>query len=262
MTSSTYRTSSSREWQGHDQPVKAPLASERRAELVARLGAVRARLADACATVGREPRDVTIVAVTKTFPAADIAGLADIGVTDIGENRDQEARAKIAELSASSWQVPPLRWHFVGRLQTNKCRSVASYADVVHSVDRIEVASALAAGAQRAERDLSVFAQVSLDEDPARGGVVPARLGELADQIAAQQRLTLVGVMAVAPLGADPDAAFDRLAAISAGLQTEHPEANAISAGMSEDFEAAIRHGATHLRLGSALLGRRTPTFG
>jgi pyridoxal phosphate enzyme (YggS family) len=242
--------------------VSAPLDPERRAELVARLGTVRVRLADACASVGRDPHDVTIVAVTKTFPAIDIAGLASIGVTDIGENRDQDARTKIAELSASRWELPPLRWHFVGRLQTNKCRSVARYAHVVHSVDRVEVASALADGALRAERQLSVFAQVSLDENPARGGVVPSRLGELADQIAAHERLTLVGVMAVAPLGADPDAAFERLAVISAGLQNEHPATSAISAGMSEDLEAAVRHGATHVRVGSALLGRRPPTFG
>lgn len=245
-----------------DQPVSAPLDPERRAELVTHLGAVRARLAEACAGVGRDPHDVTIVAVTKTFPAADIAGLASIGVADIGENRDQDARAKIAELAASTWELPPLRWHFVGRLQSNKCRSVARYAHVVHSVDRVEVASALAAGAQRAERELSVFAQVSLDEDPARGGVVPARLGELADHIASQERITLIGVMAVAPLGADPDAAFERLASISAGLQNEHPDARAISAGMSEDLEAAVRHGATHVRVGSALLGRRTPNIG
>jgi pyridoxal phosphate enzyme (YggS family) len=245
-----------------DKPVSAPLDPERRAELVARLGAVRARLADACASVGRNPRDVTIVAVTKTFPAIDIAALASIGVTDIGENRDQDARAKIAELSASTWELPPLRWHFVGRLQTNKCRSVARYAHVVHSVDRDEVASALAAGAQRAERQLSVFAQVSLDDDPARGGVVPGRLGELADHIATQEQLTLIGLMAVAPLGADPDAAFERLATISARLQNEHPAGSAISAGMSEDLEAAIRHGATHVRVGSALLGRRATNFG
>lgn len=262
MTTSTYRTSSNPELGSHDRVVSTPLAPERRAELVANLGALRARLADACASVSREPHDVTIVAVTKTFPAADIVGLADIGVTDIGENRDQEARAKIAELAASSWRLPPLRWHFVGRLQTNKCTSVARYAHVVHSVDRIAVASALAAGAHRAKRQLSVFAQVSLDEDPARGGVVPDRLGELADRIAEQERLTLVGIMAVAPLGADPDAAFERLAAISAGLRHNHPQAGAISAGMSEDLEAAVRHGATHVRVGSALLGRRAPTFG
>ncbi len=245
-----------------DQPVSAPLDPERRAELVARLGAVRVRLTDACADVGRDPHDVTIVAVTKTFPAIDIAGLASIGVTDIGENKDQEARAKIAELAASRWELPPLRWHFVGRLQTNKCRSVARYADVVHSVDRVEVASALAAGAQRAERQLSVFAQVSLDEAPVRGGVVPGRLGELADHIAAQESLSLIGVMAIAPLDADADAAFDRLAAISARLQNDHPAASAISAGMSEDLEAAVRHGATHVRVGSALLGRRTTNIG
>ena len=242
--------------------MSAPLDPERRAQLVARLGAVRARLSDASASVGRDPHDVTIVAVTKTFPALDIAGLASIGVTDIGENRDQDARAKIAELAASRWELPPLRWHFVGRLQTNKCRSVARYAHVVHSVDRVEVASALADGAQRADRQLLVFAQVSLDENPDRGGVLPSRLGDLADDITAQERLTLLGVMAVAPLGEDPDVAFERLATISAGLQNEHPAASAISAGMSEDLEAAVRHGATHVRVGSALLGRRAPNIG
>lgn len=238
---------------------------ERRAELAAGLGAVRARLSDACASVGRDPREITLVAVTKTFPAADVVGLASIGVRDIGENRDQEARAKVAEVSALAASTPELatlRWHFIGRLQTNKARSVARYAAAVHSVDRIELAAALAAGAQREQRQVDVFAQVSLDEDPGRGGVQPDRLGELADHIAAQQPLTLVGVMAVAPLGADPAAAFGRLAAISVGLRHDHPAAAAISAGMSDDLEAAVRHGATHLRIGSALLGRRSTTFG
>lgn len=238
-----------------------PLDPDRRAELVAALAAVRSRLVDACSAAGRDPHTITLVAVTKGFPASDIASLATLGVTDIGENRDQEARAKVAELAG--WpELSPLRWHFVGRLQTNKCRSIARYADVVHSVDRAEVATALAAGAQRAGRQLDVFAQVSLDDDPARGGVVAGELAGLADHIAAQDALRLLGVMAVAPLGADPDAAFERLAGIAARLRADHPDAVAISAGMSADLEAAVRNGATHVRVGSALLGRRTPTFG
>jgi pyridoxal phosphate enzyme (YggS family) len=256
MTSLTFRTFSSHE------PVSAPLDPSRRAELVAALAAVRRRLADACAEVGRDPRSITLIAVTKGFPASDIASLATIGVTDIGESRDQEARAKTAELSAAAWELPGLTWHFVGRVQTNKGRSIARYADVVHSVDRTEVATALASGAFRAQRRLDVFAQVSLDDDPARGGVVAADLRRLADHITTQEALRLLGVMAIAPLHADPDAAFQRLAAIAAQLRADHPDANAISAGMSADFEAAVRHGATHVRVGSALLGRRAPDFG
>jgi hypothetical protein len=242
--------------------VSASLDADRRAELVAALAATQARLAHACAAVGRDPRAVTLIAVTKGFPASDVASLASLGVTDIGENRDQEARAKIAELAASTWDVPPLRWHFVGRLQTNKCRSVARYADVVHSVDRVEVASALASGALRADRYLDVFVQASLDGNTARGGATIEGLAELADHVAAQQLLRLLGVMAVAPLGAGPEEEFERLAGISGRLRERHPDAVAISAGMSADLEAAVRHGATHVRVGSALLGRRTFTFG
>ncbi|HEY7046139.1 MAG TPA: YggS family pyridoxal phosphate-dependent enzyme [Jatrophihabitantaceae bacterium] len=242
--------------------MSAPLDPDRRAELVAGLAGVRGRLAAACEEVGRDPRAITLVAVTKTFPASDVASLATLGVTDIGENRDQEAKAKVAEVAASAWDIPPLTWHFVGRLQTNKARSVARYAQVVHSVDRAEVATALAAGAERAERNLDVFAQVSLDDDPARGGVLARDLGRLADHIAGLAPLRLLGLMAVAPLRADPDEAFERLAAIAERLRADHPDAVAISAGMSADLEPAVRHGATHVRVGSALLGRRPPIFG
>lgn len=238
--------------------------SRRRAELVARLAAVRGRLSDACAGVGRDPRAVTLVAITKGFPASDIAALAGIGVTDIGENRDQEARAKIAELAqhAVEWQLPPLRWHFVGTVQTNKARFVARYAHVVHSVDRPSLVTALDAAAHRAGRTLDVFAQVSLDAQPGRGGVLPGELLALADQIAAASALRLRGVMAIAPLDADPDPAFARLAELSAQLAANYPDAIGISAGMSGDLEAAIRHGATHVRIGTALLGRRSVNVG
>jgi pyridoxal phosphate enzyme (YggS family) len=244
--------------------VSAPLDPQRRAELVATLAAVRGRLVDACVSVNRDVRTVTMIAVTKGFPASDVLDLAALGVTDFGESRDQEAKAKLAEVEreAPDWQPQAARWHFVGKVQTNKCRSIAGYASVVHSVDRAPVVSALAAGAERAERTIDVFAQVSLDGDPARGGVVGDQLTALADQISAAQSLRLVGVMAIAPLGVDPDSAFERLAAVSAGLRERHPDATSISAGMSADFEAAIRHGATHVRIGTALLGRREGTFG
>jgi PLP dependent protein len=236
----------------------------RRAELVTALGAVRARIADACAAAGRDAHDVTLVAITKTFPASDVAILAGIGVTDVGENRDQEAAPKVtatAELLGAD--VPPPRWHFVGQLQSRKCRSVASYAAAVHSVDRAGLAVRLAAGAAAAHRSgLEIFVQVSLDGDPQRGGVVADAVAEVAAAVADQPQLSLRGVMTVLPLGMDPDSGFAQLAEVSRGLRETYPDADAISAGMSHDLEAAVRHGATHVRVGTALLGRREQVFG
>jgi pyridoxal phosphate enzyme (YggS family) len=247
----------------------AQLDGERRAELVGSLGAVRARIADACIAAGRDPHSVTLIAVTKTRPAADVATLATLGVLDIGENRDQEASAKVAEVAelrrtgAGDDRTAQLRWHFIGRLQSRKARSVATYAHAVHSVDRPELVEQLAAGITRAGRDrIDVFIQVSLDGDPERGGVLGDGVEALADAIAARSQLQLRGVMAVAPMTADPGAAFADLAEVSARLRSAHPQAVAISAGMSVDLEAAIAHGSTHVRVGSALLGRRSPVFG
>lgn len=221
-------------------------------ELAANLAAVRARIAAACVGAGRDPADVRLVAVTKTFPAADVRRLAGLGVTDVGENRDAEAAGKVAALGDL-----PLRWHFVGQLQTNKAASVAGYAYWVHSVDRPRLVDALAVGAARAGRRVGCLLQVSLDGAPGRGGVAPAALAELAAAVAVRAELRLAGVMALAPLGADPDAAFARLATLAAALRQAYPDATAVSAGMSSDLEAAIRHGATHVRVGTALLGGR-----
>jgi hypothetical protein len=168
----------------------------------------------------------------------------------------------LAELAQSGEETDPassVRWHFVGQLQTNKARSVAQYAHAVHSLDRPDLAAALQLGAARVERRLEVFLQVSLDGDPQRAGVAPEALVRLADEVATRDRLRLAGVMAVAPLGAEPGPAFARLAELSQQLQASHPGAGAISAGMSADFAVALAHGATHLRIGSALLGRRSP---
>jgi PLP dependent protein len=232
-----------------------PTDDPRTAEIAAGLAAVRDRIAAACAAAGRDPAGVTLIGVTKTFPAADVRRLLHLGVTDVGENRDQEAAGKAAELAGE-----PVRWHFLGQLQRNKANSVAAYASVVHSVDRPEIAAALARGIRRAGRGpLRVLIQVSLDGDPARGGVTAAALPTLAAGIAATADLLLAGVMAVAPLDAEPAAAFARLAEITADLRAVHPDAKVISAGMSGDLEAAIRHGATHVRIGTALLGGRTP---
>jgi pyridoxal phosphate enzyme (YggS family) len=238
-------------------------ASHRRAELVGSLAAVRARVADACVAAGRSAQEVTLIAVTKTYPAEDVAALAELGVFDVGESRDQEASAKAAAVRELVPDPDRLRWHFVGRLQSRKARSVAGYATAVHSVDRPELVERLSAAVASLERSaLGVFVQVSLDGDPARGGVAMPDVPGLADQVASAAGLELLGLMAVAPMDAEPDVAFADLAACAARLRELHPDATAISAGMSGDLEAAIRHGATHVRVGTALLGRRSVDFG
>jgi len=234
----------------------------REEEIAAGLAAVRERIAAACAAAMRDPAEVTLVVVTKTYPATDIQVLAKLGVTDVGENRDQEAAPKAGEVAAAGAQV---RWHFVGQLQRNKCRSVVEYADVVHSVDGVRLARALAGAAERhRERPLDVLVQVSIDGDPARGGAVvgatvdPDRdFDRVALTVAEGSRLRLAGVMAVAPVHWSAEAAFERLAEVAARLRAAHPEATAVSAGMSADLEPAIAHGATHVRIGSAVLGTR-----
>jgi pyridoxal phosphate enzyme (YggS family) len=224
----------------------------RREDLAANLSAVRERIAKACEAAGRSPDEITLVAVTKTFPASDVRLLAGLGVTDVAENRDQEAAPKAAECGDLG-----LTWHFVGQLQTNKARSVVSYSDVVHSVDRARLVTALSRAAAGAGRSLRCLIQVSLDDAEGRGGVRPDGVHALADAIAAAEALELGGVMAVAPLGADPAPAFDRLAEISLSLRREYPTAKTVSAGMSADMEQAIGSGATHVRVGTALLGGR-----
>jgi hypothetical protein len=235
----------------------------RRAQLAASLDAVRGRIARACAAAGRDPGSVTLVAVTKTYPASDVELLAGLGVTDIGENRDQEASAKVAEVVAAGVKV---RWHFVGKLQRNKAKSVVRYADVVESVDSLRLAGALDdASRQHRSTPLDVLVQVSIDGDPARGGAVADApdldrdLWRVADAVAASEGLRLRGVMAVAPLDWDPDRAFATLAALAARLTADHPGATVVSAGMSGDLEQAVRHGATHVRIGTSLLGKRNP---
>jgi pyridoxal phosphate enzyme (YggS family) len=225
----------------------------RRAELAANLAAVRARIDTACAIAGRDVKDVTLIAVTKTFPADDVRLLAGLGVAEVAENRDRDAAPKAAATADL-----PLTWHFVGQLQTNKVRSVVSYADVVQSVDRSKLVSALSAAAVRAGRTVRCLVQVALDDAQGRGGAPREQAPALADEIVAAAGLELGGVMAVAPLGADPLPAFARLADVAARIQLDHPDATVISAGMSGDLEQAIACGATHVRIGTALLGGRS----
>ncbi|NES12253.1 MULTISPECIES: YggS family pyridoxal phosphate-dependent enzyme [Micromonospora] len=242
----------------------ATVRPDRRAELAAGLARVRARIADACTAAGRDRGEVTLVAVTKTYPAGDVVALAGLGVTDVGENRDQEAAPKAAEAAAAG--ATP-RWHFIGQLQRNKCRSVVRYADVVQSVDSVRLAGALdAAAAAGRDRPLDVLVQVSIDGDPARGGALPGSadpdrgLDPVAEAVAGAGALRLAGLMAVAPLGWEPERAFARLAEVTRRFRDGFPEATVLSAGMSGDLEIAIGYGATHVRVGSALLGMR-PTL-
>ncbi len=226
-------------------------------DLRANLAAVRDRIAGATAAAGRtDPADtVDLVVVTKFFPATDVRILAELGVTDVGENRHQEAQAKAAELA----DLAALRWHFIGGLQSNKAAAVAGYASVVESVDRPELLPRLGRGASEAGRTVDVLLQVSLDPPgrPGRAGVAPADLAALAAAAAETEGVVLRGLMGVAPLGEDPAAAFGRLAEIRDSFLTNHPAASVLSAGMSGDLEQAIAAGATHVRVGSAVLGSR-----
>ena len=231
-------------------------------ELAANLEALEARVRAACQAAGRPRDSVTVVAVTKTFPVRDIALLHALGVRDVGENRDAEAVAKVA--AARDLGLGGLRWHFVGQVQRNKATSVASFADLVHSVDRVRLVAGLERGAARAGRRVGCLVQVDLRDPPSgdgRGGAAPAEVEEVAGAVDGAGHLDLRGVMAVAPLGGDPTRAFAALAEVSRRLRTTYDQAVIVSAGMSGDLEEAIAAGATHLRVGTALLGSR-PSLG
>jgi len=226
----------------------------RREELAAHLEAVRGRIRAACEGAGRDPDEVSLVVVTKFFPESDVRLLAELGVRDVGENRHQEASAKAAACADLG-----LSWHFIGSIQSNKAAAVAAYSDVVESVDRLKLVGGLSRGAAERGRALDCLVQVSLDPpgSAGRGGAAPADVPALAAAIAAAESLRLRGVMAVAPLGRPALPAFERLAEVAASLRAEHPDARVVSAGMSGDLEEAISRGATHVRVGSAVLGPR-----
>ena len=257
-------------------------ADRRLAELAVGLERTRARISAACAAAGRDESELTLIAVTKTYPAADVLALASMGVTDFGENRDQEAAPKAAEVAAAfaaagpaappvtgraapATAGKPVTWHFIGQLQSNKAHSVVGYAAVVHSVDRVRLVRHLGAaafatpGRNSCGTAVLCLVQVSLDGDPSRGGVPADGARALAEAIEAEPGLALGGLMAVAPLGMDPVAAFAPLRHLSAVVRSVNPLATVISAGMSGDLEAAVACGATHLRIGTALLGNRRP---
>ena len=218
--------------------------------LAERYNATIADVAAAARDNGRDPSSITTIVVTKFHPAALVRELAALGARDVGENRHQEAAAKAAETLELG-----LTWHFIGQLQSNKAAAALEYARVIHSVDRGSLVDALA----KTGLPVEVFLQLNLTDDPQRGGVQPAALGELAQRVLASDSLTLRGIMAVAPLGEDPAAAFDRVRAASTRLVELAPQATDLSIGMSGDFREAIAAGATHLRIGTAITGNRPP---
>ncbi|MFF7869841.1 YggS family pyridoxal phosphate-dependent enzyme [Streptomyces qaidamensis] len=234
--------------------------TDRKDELAANLAKVERRIADACAAAGRARDEVTLIVVTKTYPASDVRILAELGVRHVAENRDQDAAPK-----AEACSDLPLTWHFVGQLQTNKVRSVVGYADFVQSVDRSKLVASLSKEAVRAGRELGCLIQVALDAGESgrgeRGGTGPGGIGELADLVAGAPGLRLDGLMTVAPLTGEyagrEQAAFERLMVLSTDLRRSHPAATMVSAGMSTDLEQAVAAGATHVRVGSAVLGVR-----
>ncbi|MFJ4962154.1 YggS family pyridoxal phosphate-dependent enzyme [Streptomyces sp. NPDC088729] len=234
--------------------------TDRKEQLAANLARVEERIASACAGAGRARDEVTLIVVTKTYPASDVRILHELGVRHVAENRDQDAAPKATACADLS-----LTWHFVGQLQTNKVRSVASYADVVQSVDRVRLVTALSAAAARGERVLGCLVQVALDAESGergeRGGVAPDGIEELAAAVDAAPGLRLDGLMTVAPLAGPyagrQRAAFDRLMECASRLRADRPAANMVSAGMSADLEDAVAAGATHVRVGTAVLGDR-----
>ena len=222
------------------------------ASLAARLESVKLGLADAAKRAGRSPDDLTLIVVTKFHPASLVSDLAELGVRDVGENRHQEAQLKSAELAELD-----LRWHFIGQLQTKKARQAAQYAHAIHSIDRERLVDALATA--DVATPIEAFVQLNLTDDPGRGGAAPAELERIAERVLETPTLRLRGVMAVAPLPEEEEAAsaLARLREYSERLRALAPGASDISAGMTHDYVEAIDAGATHLRIGSAITGNR-----
>jgi PLP dependent protein len=216
---------------------------------------VRSRIGSAAIAAGRDPESVTLVAVTKAKSAESVRLAATAGVTDFGENYLQEAQVKMDQLADLK-----LKWHFIGGIQSNKTRTIAERFDWVQSVDRFGVARRLSEQRPFHAAPLNVCIQVALVPEPAKGGVPPEGLMELACAIADLPRLRLRGLMCVPP--PQPDAAaeravFARLRAALADLNAKGLKLDTLSMGMSADFESAIAEGATLVRIGTALFGAR-----
>lgn len=226
--------------------------------LAQRLAEVEARISSAVAAANRTRDEIELIVVSKNHPAEMVLELLELGCRSFGENRDQEAKPKAQEVAAAVAEKGlDYHWHFIGQLQSNKVRSALSYAEVVHSLDRQSLLDAIIRVTSEESRSLDVFIQLNLTDDPGRGGIEPANLRQFADQVLAAPQLNLLGVMGVASLDTPPERDFATIQSASEDLQTLAPMAKYISAGMSEDFEVAIGYGATHLRIGSAITGKR-----
>ena len=248
------------------------MTASRAAELAESLAALRSRLEAAARAAGRAVEEIELLPVTKFFPASDVIELHRLGCNEFGESREQEAAKKIAEVSAylaNEGSSARIRWHMIGRVQRNKARAIAGWADTVHAVDGVALAAALGRAATAALDDgrrtdpLNVYVQVSLDGDPARGGVDigrPELVDEVCAAVAGASGLEFVGLMGIPPLGAQPGAAFARLASERERVQADYQQRLGLSAGMSSDLEAAVEHGSTCVRVGTALMGHRPLT--
>ncbi len=221
--------------------------SSRKAEIAQNLQEVKARIHHAAQSASRDPAEIELIVVTKTFPISDLEILRELGESNFGENRDQEASPKA--------QTIPATWHFQGQIQSNKIKSICEWADVIHSISSEKEILKFA----QSSRKHQLFLQVSLDGQVGRGGASPADLAQLAVLVNESSNLELLGLMAVAPLGVEPMKAFADLAQITQGCAAQFPNSKFLSAGMSGDFEAAIKYGATHIRVGSSILGSRSP---
>lgn len=232
----------------------------RESELSQNLAEVSERLSAACRAAGRPTSDVTLLAVTKYFPASDVLALHALGLAEFGEAREPEASRKVAEVEMAG--ANGLRWHMIGRLQSNKAKSIAKWAHVVHSVDSQRLVEAFERGRSAADtpQRLDVLLQLSLDGDPSRGGVVEADLGPLADSVCAASHLRLAGLMAIPPVNAQPERCFAEIARVYGNFASRYPDVNVLSAGMSADLEVAVKYGSTCVRVGTALLGTRALT--
>ena len=219
-------------------------------QIAANLKQVNENIASAAKKAGRSIDEITLIVVTKTFPLSDLEILYELGLREFGENRDQEAVEKVDKLPND------IKWHFQGGIQSNKLKSIATWASCIHSVDQLKYAQIISD--QNIPIAKPIFIQLSLDEPPeSRGGVDPAKLFDLALSIEKLPGVSLQGLMAVAPLTSPLSDSFARLRAIQDEFKAVYKNATYLSAGMSGDYEMAISYGTTHLRIGSSILGNR-----
>lgn len=223
--------------------------NSRAQEITDALASVEERIRKAAATAGRTRSELTLIAVTKTYPVSDVQILSDLGVSDFGENRSDEGSEKSQLISAT--------WHFQGQVQGRKLKDIVSWASYIHSVDSGEHITKLSRICSEMDHKISIFLQLSLDGAPDRGGVRADQLGQLADQVSVDPNLHLAGLMCVPPVEYGFDRAFGEIAKVHSAFKIGFPDAVELSAGMSSDFEVAIAYGATHLRVGSEILGSR-----